>query len=257
MHPELVPLLRAFRPITLAEMDGVKLLDRTDTKFVFNLHKLPQVLQSLAEHYKILEVNGINENRYESLYFDTPDFKLYMDHHNGRTNRYKIRYRKYVDSDLVFFEIKNKNNKGRTIKSRIRRDRISEMIEGRSVELIHQKAPFCPGELQSKLWVNYSRITFVNKFTAERLTIDLDLLLKTGEQELKFENLVIAEVKQEGPCFSPFAGIMKTNHVREGSISKYCFGVISLIADIKKNNFKPSLLTMNRVSNMLIQNQCE
>src|ERR1035437_6971374 len=115
MRQDLSPILCSFDPITLAEMDSVKLLDRMDTKFIFNFNQFPEILKNLGQYYKILDVNGVKQNRYETLYFDTPDYKLYMDHHNGRTNRYKVRYRKYVDSDLVFFEVKYKNCKGRTI----------------------------------------------------------------------------------------------------------------------------------------------
>jgi|ERR1017187_6577460 hypothetical protein len=247
MHNDLTPILCSFDSITLAEMDRVKLLDRMDTKFVFNYNQLPGILGSLQEYYKILDVNGIKQNRYETLYFDTPDFNLYLDHHNGKTNRYKVRYRKYVDSDLVFFEVKYKNNKGRTLKSRVKRKNIHEVIEGKSIELINEKTPLSPEGLQSKLWVNYSRITLVNKFSTERLTLDLDLLFKKEEQMIGYENLVIAEVKQEELGASPFIDVMKINHVREGSISKYCFGVIALIDGIKKNNFKSNLLTLNKL----------
>ena len=53
------------------------------------------------------------------------DFDLYHRHHIGRSNRFKVRSRRYVESDLCFFEVKYRNNKGRTIKNRIRK-----IIEG-------------------------------------------------------------------------------------------------------------------------------
>ena len=248
MHEELSQLLCSFNLTTLKEMDNVKLLNRVDTKYVFNYNKLYTVLGSLKEYYKVLDVNGIKQNRYETLYFDTPDFKLYLDHHNGKTNRYKVRYRKYVDSNLVFFEVKFKNNKGRTIKSRIKRDNIEGIIEGESTELINKKTPINAEKLQSQLWVNYSRITLVSKFTTERLTLDLDLQFKKGEQEVSYQNLVIAEIKQEKTGASPFINIMKQNSIRAGSISKYCFGVVALIEGIKKNNFKYKLSTLKKLS---------
>ena len=247
MHNDLTQLLCSFDPITLAEMDRVKLLDRMDTKFVFNYSQLQVILGSLQENYKLLDVNGVKQNRYESLYFDTIDFKLYLDHHNGRTNRYKVRYRKYVDSDLVFFEVKYKNNKGRTLKSRVKCKSISEVIEGKSIDLINEKTFLTAEGLQSKLWVNYSRITLVNKFSTERLTLDIDLVFKNGEQTIGYNNLVIAEVKQEKIGASPFLNVMKKNHIREGSISKYCFAVISLFESVKTNEFKSKLLNLNKV----------
>lgn len=248
MHEDLSPLLCSFSSTTLQEMESVKLLDRVDTKFVFNYSKLPLILGCLQDYYKVLDVNGIKQNRYETLYFDTCDFKLYLDHHNGKTNRYKVRYRKYVDSNLVFFEVKYKNNKGRTIKSRVKRENVDDRIEGKSTELINKKTSISAEKLQSQLWVNYSRITLVNKFTTERLTLDLDLQFKKGALEVSYQNLVIAEIKQEKIGASPFINVMKKNAIREGSISKYCFGVVALIKGIKKNNFKFKLSTLNKLS---------
>lgn len=240
-------LLGSFESISLAEMDGVKLLDRIDTKFVFKYNQLYDILEHLRSSYKMLDVNGVKQNRYETLYFDTTDFKLYLDHHNRHDDRYKVRYRKYVDSNLVYFEVKHKNNKGRTIKIRVKRSDIHDIIEGKAAALLNLKTPLLPDGLQSKLWVNYSRITLVNKFSTERLTLDLNLQFKRGEKEKSYNNLVIAEVKQEKSRKSPFYDLMRTKHIRKGSISKYCFGVVALIDGIKKNKFKPKLLNLNKL----------
>ena len=72
-----------------------------------------------GKRISILQIDGKRKHDYKSLYFDTEDRKFYNDHHNQRVNRYKVRYREYVDSGLVFLEIKCKNNKGKTIKKRL------------------------------------------------------------------------------------------------------------------------------------------
>ena len=108
---ELTSLKNDFQAISLSEMDDVKLMSRTDTKFAFNDIKLPVLLQKLSEHYRILEIEGERIHHYKSLYFDTEDRKFYLDHHNSRVNRNKIRFREYVGSGLTFLEIKLKNNK--------------------------------------------------------------------------------------------------------------------------------------------------
>ncbi|MCX9011886.1 MAG: polyphosphate polymerase domain-containing protein [Candidatus Methanoperedens sp.] len=239
-------LLR-FEPISLEQMDNVRLMDRTDTKFIFRIEQLPIFLGQISGHYRILEVANSRISRYETLYFDTEDFQLYLKHQNGKLNRYKVRYRRYVESDLNFFEIKFKNNRGRTIKDRIRRNGTGYKIEDEVQHLIHEKTPLDPGSLIPKLWVNYSRITLVNKFSRERLTIDVNLNFRNEAANKYFNNLVIAEVKQEKSSPSPFIRVMRQNHIREGSISKYCLGVISLYEQVKKNNFKPRLLIMNKV----------
>jgi hypothetical protein len=240
--------LGIFDPITLQEMDDVKLLDRTEVKYFFSAQKLPSVLQQIASDYRVLEINGVRVNNYETLYFDTTDFRMYLTHQSGRSNRYKIRYRKYVDSNLSFFEIKFKNNKGRTIKERIKQKDIATAITDKASDFLQEKTPYTPLILEPKVWNNYSRMTLVNKYSKERLTIDVNLAFRNDLVAVDVPNLVIAELKQEKSKASPFMKVMKDMGIKEGSISKYCYGVIYLNEGIKKNNFKPNLLTIKKIS---------
>lgn len=229
-------------------MDSVKLMDRTDTKFVFSETELNNILEELKTDYKILDINGNRISKYESLYFDTPKFDLYHKHQSGKLNRYKVRYRKYVESNLNYFEVKFKNNKGRTIKDRVKQTTIDNTIQNKAQDLLNEKTPLTSKNLEAKIWVNYSRITLVNKNSPERVTIDLNLHFKNGEQIKQIENLIIAEVKQDKASKSPFIKLMKKNHIRVGSISKYCFGIISLFEKIKHNNFKPKLIPIKKIT---------
>jgi hypothetical protein len=242
-------ILADFDPITLKEMDSVKLMDRTDTKYIFTFQQLPLFLEQLKNDYRILDVEGNRISRYESLYFDTENFDLYHTHHRGIPSRFKIRCRKYVESNLHFFEVKFKNNKGRTIKDRVKQKKIDGTITDNAEILLNDKTPLKSSNLEAKIWVNYSRITFVNKYSPERVTVDIDLTFVNKEQSKTIDNLVIAEVKQDKALVSAFIKLMKKYHVREGSISKYCYGVISLFNTIKHNNFKPNLILIKKTLN--------
>jgi hypothetical protein len=247
MNQAVLDNLNQFNPITLQEMDGVKLMDRTDTKFTFNINMLPVILGEAKEYYRILEVEGNRISRYKTLYFDTEDFDLYNEHHSGKLNRYKIRHRTYVESNIGFLEVKFKNNKGRTLKTRIKEIEVPELHTGKAFDFLKKTLPFDPLILLPKIWINYSRITLVNKTSAERLTLDLNLEFeKDGETEL-LNQLVIAEVKQDSKIGSPFIDIMREKHIRQGSISKYCFGVASSYNEVKKNNFKQKLSNVKKI----------
>ena len=111
-------LLKKFNSISLEETSSVKLMNRTDTKFVFHTDKLKAVLEKAIEKYRVLEINKIRLPLYRTLYFDTDDSLMYNVHHQGKMNRYKVRHREYVDSGISFFEIKFKSNKGKTVKKR-------------------------------------------------------------------------------------------------------------------------------------------
>ncbi len=241
-------ILSAFDPISLKQMDGVSLQDRLDTKFMFKDSLLPALLERMKENYFVLEIKGKRYNHYETLYFDTSDFGLYLRHHNGRVNRYKFRSRRYVESDLNFFEIKFKNNKGRTIKERIKKNEIIKNLCDTSSEFVRNISNIDPNTLEPKLWVNYRRMTFVNKHSAERLTIDTNLTFIDDHRNVLYKGLVIAELKQGGANEkSPFKNLMRDYSVQKKSISKYCLGVITLNEKIKRNNFKPTLLYLNKL----------
>lgn len=250
MQEKVLHSLNQFDPITLEEMDGVKLMDRTDTKFTFNIKDLPSILEEAKTYYKILNVEGNRISRYKTLYFDTQDFDLYNEHHSGKLNRYKIRHRTYVESNLGFLEVKFKNNKGRTLKTRIKEVEVPELNSGKAFEFLKKMLPFDPLILLPRIWINYSRITLVNKTSAERLTLDLNLEFEKNGKKQILDQLVIAEVKQDSKVASPFINIMRNKHIRQGSISKYCFGIASSYSEVKKNNFKQKLSNVKKIINL-------
>ncbi len=92
-------------------MNRVSLLRRTDTKYLLNISQLQNALEHVHDHYRVLSINKKRLNHYQTLYFDTTDFALYTQHHNGNLNRHKVRCRKYVDSNLCYLEVKFKTNK--------------------------------------------------------------------------------------------------------------------------------------------------
>ncbi|HET6244341.1 MAG: polyphosphate polymerase domain-containing protein [Bacteroidetes bacterium] len=248
LFEQIMQELKDFRSLNLNEMDNVKLMNRTDIKFVFHLDKLKIVLQNLKENYKVLEIMNNRISNYETLYFDTEKYDLYLNHHNGKSNRYKIRCRKYVESNLNFFEIKFKNNKSRTIKNRIKLESIEQSLSKAAKKFLRSIANIKAESLKPVCWINYSRITLVNNDLTERVTLDIDLTMKNEQGEKTFEFLVIAELKQDGNSIkSFFHQVMNKNKIRKISISKYCFGITQLFPKIKQNLFKPKLLTLKKI----------
>lgn len=245
---EVPEILNSFEPITLKEMEGVKLMNRTDTKFVFPVSRFGEFMTEVQQHYRLLEINGIRLCRYETLYFDTAECRLYYLHHCGKLNRYKIRHRTYTDSKIGFLEVKFKNNKGRTIKTRIAEPDVPLSWKEQDLQFLQQTLPFDPNTLQPVIWVNYHRYTLVNKKGGERVTLDLGLEFVKDERSQKLDRMVIAEVKQDKRIRSPFMALMKKYHVREGSISKYCMGMAFMNEGLKKNNFKVKINHIKRIN---------
>ena len=92
-------------PITLEEMSGIKLMNRTDTKYVATINQLLAFLKAVEGKYYIQEIDGIRLASYHTTYFDTEDNEMYVMHHNGKLVREKIRVRTYEDSQITFLEV--------------------------------------------------------------------------------------------------------------------------------------------------------
>ena len=249
MKEKVRAILERFDPITLAEMDRVELMTRTDLKYTFNISRLPELLENISGNYRSLEVAGTRMSTYQTLYYDTPGYDLYTNHQNGQLKRYKIRMRRYVESNVYFFEVKCKNNKGRTIKTRVLKKDLNNEITDSSVQLLSDSANMHPENLEPKLWVNYNRITLVNKKDDERITIDVDMNMKNENGLVDFPGLVIVEVKQERFMETAIVKMLRKMHIREGGTSKYCIAVSKLVPNLKKNNFKPDLRTIQKIIN--------
>ena len=243
----LLPIVSDFSSISLKEMDGVKLMSRMDTKFVFKIEKLPFLLEKMTPFYRVLEINGKFIHDYKSLYFDTNARKFYIDHHNSRVNRNKIRFREYVESGLTFLEVKLKNNKGRTIKKRMKVDAISKELSNKHKAYI-EKIIGKPLDVNAKQWISFSRISFVHNTQKERLTIDINLTFKNNATEGELKDIVITEVKQERMSrSSDFIRIAKEMSILPIRLSKYCISTMQLWPSIKQNRFKKKLLFINKL----------
>lgn len=247
---ELQHILSEFRAIKLEEMGRTKLMDRVDTKFAFHRDELPDIISNLKEFFHVLEVEGKRIAQYESLYFDKNQFDFYNDHHNNKNHRFKVRFRKYVDTGLNFLEVKEKR-KGRMVKRRIPVQKFEHELSDISKSFIEQHLND-EDDLEPKLWNQYQRITLVNKDLNERLTFDINLAFKWDEEEKKFPSLVIAELKQERKNRnSPFYKLMRSKRIRPYRISKYCIGAIELYdtKSLKYNRFKKKLLKLKKINN--------
>ena len=246
MHLPSQPVMGSLAPLTLEELDRVKLMNRTDTKFIFSRAILDGILATICEHYRILEIDGRRLFGYESLYFDTPGFDFYKHHHQGKPGRVKVRYRKYVDSGLVYFEVKKKVKDGRTDKYRIRQQTFSERLDGEERRLMDTHGIHLP--LEAKVSIFFDRITLASIGSQERVTIDTNLFARDDVREQDFPGLVIAEVKQErySRC-SRFVEALREHRVPELGVSKYALS-IALLRDVKQNSFKEKIRRIHKLT---------
>lgn len=242
MFPRLAPLIENFDPISLDNMDNVRLLNRIDSKYLVHISRLPDLLNNLKSDYFVLSIQNKRIFRYQTLYYDTKDSEMFMDHHNGKNNRYKIRIRDYMETNCQFLEIKHRNNKGRTIKERIQNDCDQGIMSFLGKKFISDNSPYNAEQLENKMYTNFSRITLVNKCIHERVTIDFNLVFENAAKHVPLPSVCIIELKynrcNSGSCLGR---ILKEHKIRPVSLSKYCVGTVMLDKTKKANRFKPIL----------------
>lgn len=249
LKQQFLNVLDQYSPISLSEMDEVKLMNRVDTKFAFQASDLTKILEIIMADYRVFEIEGTRTPSYESQYFDDDDYSLYHDHHKGKMSRFKVRVRKYVESNLHFLEIKHKF-KGRTNKRRITADKFDTILSQNQTDFIDE-AMNEHMDLHPCLWNSFQRITLVGRNFNERLTFDFNIQFKWEDKVENFDNLIIAELKQERTNRnSPFFKVMKDMTIRPYRLSKYCIGSIELHGkeNLKYNRFKKKLLKLKEIN---------
>ena len=241
-------IISLFQPISLSEMSGVKLMNRTDTKFVTTLTMLRQLLQMAQTDYYVQEIDGQRNMLYDTTYFDTDHYDMYNVHQHGHSNRQKIRFRTYVSSNLQFMEVKTKNNHGRTKKKRIE---VSDMDLHDDVkrEFLGRTLRYDIDCLMPHMHNYFHRITLVNKGKTERLTIDTQLQFNNivSGQHKNMGDLVIIELKRDGMVYSPVLQMLRDLHIHPHGFSKYCMGAAMTNDNLPVNRFKEKLRDVDRI----------
>lgn len=240
-------IISKFDPISLEEMDGIRLMNRTDTKFVTSVDKLKALLLMAGNEYRVQEIDGKRNMNYATVYYDSSDYVFYNAHHNGHAGRQKVRVRSYVDSQLSFLEVKTKDNHGQTHKSRIS---ATDLPAPEALDFLRHNVRIDPQLLERKIENRFRRVTLVNRAKTERLTIDTCLEfsnLSTGMQ-CSLPQIAIIELKRDGLKPSPILAMLRELRIRQSGFSKYCFGEALTNPSLRLNRMKPRLQRLMKIS---------
>lgn len=251
-------ILNEYDSITLDEMRSIRLMNRIDTKFVTTVPMLRQLLLLAKDDYFVQESQGERISPYYTLYFDTPDCKMYNRHEAGHLSRQKVRVRSYVNAGLNFLEVKTKNNHGRTKKKRI--EALNFDPENHSFfnvqsslfsDFLQTYLKYPQQSLVRQVENRFDRITLVNKAKTERLTIDTNLRFHNiSTNNYRFmEELVVIELKRDGLQPSPILPLLTKLRIHPHGFSKYCIGSALTNADLRRNRIKPRLHSVEKILN--------
>ena len=246
---ELNKQLKSFAPINLKQMDRVKLLRRTDTKYLISKKRVSDLLSFLVQDYFILEIDGNRIASYHTAYLDTSEKTYYKHHHQGRNKRHKVRFRNYLESGLSFLEVKLKD-KGKTNKKRIMSIQ-KNSLDVTQKSFLKEWIPDDLEQLQTSLENTFQRVTLVHKIEQERVTIDFNLNFVLENQTIPIAEQVIIEIKQSRVNRnSVISKLLRSKLIRPFRLSKYCIGCILMDDGLKYNRFKSKLLKINQIQNV-------
>lgn len=236
MAPDFKKQLVNFSPLTLSELNAkASYLKRIDRKFLVTASQFKEILWDLKEDFQVLEIVWNRVFSYDNIYMDTEDYLFYNQHQTKEKSRTKIRTRLYTDSNLAFFEYKQKENwVTRKFRYEFEPKEHGIMTKGKTrfFEWVWQsmyegvKAPKITPAIKTK----YKRITLVSKDGSERLTIDFDIktndLRDKDSKEVDLKNLVIIESKSlNKECSS--CKIIESHGIKQAkSCSKYSLWVV-------------------------------
>jgi hypothetical protein len=179
------------------------------------------------------------------VYYDTPDLLTYRDHAQGVRRRFKVRVRRYLDSDLRRMEVKSKGNRSRTVKYGLdgadRLDKPAAAFVRGSLDHAYGRdyRPDVVAGLRPGLSMIYERTTLVSRL-GERVTIDTDLSLRQGPTRVDLlPGLALVEVKSRGSRSATDHDIVGTGY-RPISFSKYVAGIELTSGRVRRH--RPGLL---------------
>lgn len=237
-------VVRDIESISLAEVAEAKtqLLNRVESKHLMTVGQCIRLIQAISGSYRVLEVHDARVGRYETQYYDDGMFTTYIQHHNGKGNRYKLRLRHYESSGETYLEVKKKSNKGSTEKQRMKTSWPPAGFLPEEERFLKAAFPYDHQEFRPVLRTIYERLTLVSTEFPERITFDTAVLFGNGQRSISYPGLVIGEVKREKNAKNSSAQrAIRSMGIQERAFSKYCVGVSLLYGQLKHNRFKPNL----------------
>tara|TARA_Y100001970_G_scaffold189696_1_gene230607 strand:+ start:786 stop:1559 length:774 start_codon:yes stop_codon:yes gene_type:complete len=231
-------------PIGLEEMNKyAKLQTRVDRKYIVKPETCNELLRNLPINGRALEINGYRSTQYQSTYFDTPSLDLHKAAAYQRRPRFKARTRYYEQTDIAMLEVKTKDGRGKTVKTRTQYDSKSlNSLTKEARQFIRMTVNDSKyiDTLRYTLTTQYQRTTIVDLDTQTRMTCDEFLTCIDWENNTISLPMIILETKSSIHP-SPFDTWLWGHHYRPNKVSKYCTTLAVLHPDLPSNKWHSTI----------------
>ncbi len=226
---ERLPAIERATPATTPE--PMTAFRRIDRKYVVSADLLTATLHEFEDQLSVEAFSGLRQQRYDTLYFDSPDLRSFHDARAKRPQRGKVRVRSYRDTDETVLEVKRRNRDGMTTKER--QPWTGELDDDARRFLHHHLATMFRTDQEVDSFVKnlvptgrtwYTRIALHHGLHT-RITIDEDLAVGSPERAThRFTDQLIVETKSLGSA-TEFDKSLWARGARPRSISKYAMAV--------------------------------
>lgn len=227
---------------------AIEIFRRKEQKYLITLEQYLELVQRMSPYMRADKYGIDGKYTVTSLYFESPDHKIYYETKNKLRFRQKLRLRVYDEADIhstAFFEVKQKHKK--VVNKRRLRISLAEayryLNDSSSVpledfetsniqvlkEIDHFRHLF---NLKPEMIVSYDRHAFHGKYDDElRVTFDLnlrcrnhDLVVENGPQGESFidDHLVVLEVKVNDSVPLWLTRILQDLNCEQRGASKFC-----------------------------------
>jgi len=229
---------------------------RREAKYALPSESLASAIRELVAPFLHPDPHavGLPGNRYRlvSLYLDTPALDTYLDVVHGERNRYKLRIRRYPDSDSpAFFEVKSKlDDIIRKRRAAVRPEAVPELLAGAPPRLSHLARPDSSqladllrfrdllqmGEMAPRIRVAYRREPWVDRPGGKlRITFDrrvvcsptptADVLGRDAIWLPACSTPVVLEIKFNDTMPEWLVGMIHRFNLVRGSVPKYVLSI--------------------------------
>ena len=221
---------------------------RLESKFVMPASAAASLLPALARDYALLLAGPSALATYRTVYFDTADLEFFHAHRCGRRIRHKVRIRHYPERALSFLEVKTRLGEKRSIKARRSHPYGDGRLDADDLRFVHARVDVLR-PLLPQAWTDFRRVTLLGTLREERVTIDLDLCVRTAARAARLGGLAIVEVKQSRVDRGSAAlAALRRAGWREGWASKYCAGIALTRPEVRAARLLPDLRVLEGVA---------
>ena len=241
-------VVHALPSISLDEVfEAAELQTRVDRKYVVGVGQLEAIglpTEGAESNLAVLEIEGLRHFGYETVYFDTPDRRLYLDTAYRRPRRFKVRVRTYVDTGTAMLEVKRKDGRGKTDKHRLDLGPVAgrrHLDVGMREFVDSSIATDVTDQLAEVATTRFVRTTLVDVERHARYTFDQGLTTTAVDgRVVQLRDAVVVECKSAGRA-TPMDRALWASGVRPARISKYCTALALLEPSLPSNHWHRTL----------------